>query len=57
MALTVKMGDKRQLTSCLNHGNGKLANILGYVLVELKIILAPLKISQHSYKETVLEYS
>lgn len=58
VALTVKMGDqrKRELTSCLNQGNGNLPNILGYVKVELKIILAPLKILQRSYKETVLEY-
>lgn len=54
------MGDQRrseELTSCLNQGNGNLPNILGYVKVELKIILAPLKVLHHSYKETVLEYS
>lgn len=58
MALSVKMGDqrKRELTSCLNQVNGNLPNILGYVKGKLKIILAPLKILQHSYKETVLEY-
>lgn len=54
------MGDQRkseELTSCLNQGNGNLPNILGYVKVELKIILAPLKVLHPSYKETVLEYS
>lgn len=60
MALSVKMGDQRKRevgTSYLNQGSGNMPDILGYVKVELNIILAPLKILQHSWKERVLEYS